>query len=169
VSRVLLRVTMVLAGFGIVGASPAAQTGSTPEELTVRPGDTLNWTILSPHRLRFGGSVTVNGKPLALTSFADVQKVLDLSPAPTVDAQGVAMWAVGAEVTGTVKKDAPASGVKEFFFTCGFDPHAPMMVSVSFTVAAAGTAPARMVDISSATPPKWIMKTPLGNKDLKRP
>jgi hypothetical protein len=146
-----------------------AQTGPTPEELTLRPGDTLTWTTAAPHRLRFGGTVTHDGKPLSLTSFADVQKILDLSPAPTVDAQGIARWLAGAKVTAKVKTDAAKQDVKEFFFTCGFDPHATIMTTVSFTIAAAGAAPPRMVDISSGNPPRWVMKTPSGDKDLKRP
>ena len=166
--KMLFKVVMVVAGLAVV-PTLTAQTGPTPEELTVRPADTLTWTTQAPHRLRFGGSVTHNGKPLALTPFADVQKVLEFSVAPTVDAQGVAKWPSGTPVTATVKKDAATSGVKQFFFTCGFDGHMNSMVTVSFTVAARASEPVRKVAIASGMPPKWVLKTPSGDKDLKRP
>ena len=164
--KMLLKVVMVVAALAVV-PTLTAQTGPTPEELTLRPGDTLTWTTQSPHRLRFGGSVTHNGKPLPLTLFADVQKVLEFNVAPTVDAQGVAKWPSGAPLTATVKKDAGTTGIKEFFFTCGFDMHANVMVTASFTIAARGSEPQRKVEIASASPAKWLLKP--GDKDLKRP
>src|SRR5690349_1253541 len=129
----MLRRALTLFTAIVIGATSAAaqrsasnraapQASPTPEELTLHPGDTLTWTTTAPHQLRFGGSVT-HGGPLALTPWTDVQKVLDVQQSPTVDGQGVARWPSGTPVTATVKADAATSTVKEFFFTCGFNPH----------------------------------------------
>jgi hypothetical protein len=154
-----------------VGLGPllAQEPAPTQDDLTLRPGDTITWAPSPPHRVRFGGTVSHNGN-LALTPFADVQKVLNISPALVADAQGVALGDTGATVTATVKSDAATSGVSEFFFTCGFPPHTGMMVTVPFKVAPpiAGQPP-RNVQIVSANPPRWVLKTAQGDKKLTRP
>jgi hypothetical protein len=70
-------------------------------------------------------------------------------------------------VKATVKSSATAGA--EFFFTCGFPPHNALMTTVSFKIAAPNGQPARQVEIVSANPPKWVLKTAGGDKDLKRP
>lgn len=155
-----------LIGILVFGSTPLlAQV--TPEELTLRPGDTVTWTVNPPHRVRFGGSVTFNGAPLPLTTFADVQKIFDLTPALTAGSNGIALGPTGAnaKLTGKVKPTASGS----FFFTCGFPAHSNLMVTVAFTVAAPNGQPARNVEIVSAgPPPHWVLKTPSGDKDLNR-
>jgi hypothetical protein len=68
-------------------ASVLAQGAPTPDELTLRPGDTITWTVNGPHRLRFGGTVG----SVVLPPFDEVTKLLDLDPALTADANGVAI------------------------------------------------------------------------------
>jgi hypothetical protein len=169
ISRSLLALVVCLSGPAVASAQ-----GLTTEERTVRPGDTLTWTTGIPHRLRFGGNVTHNGKSIPVTSFKEIDQVLEFDAKPTIDAQGVARWPSGKPVTARVRPTAAASGVKEFFFTCGFDQHADMMVTVSFIVEAAGVTPVKKVEISSAgppngPPPRWLLKTATGDKNLKRP
>lgn len=154
-----------------VSAGPvsAQEPPPTPDDLILRPGDTITWSPSAPHRVRFGGTVTTPNGTVTLTPFGDVQKVLDISPPLTADAQGVALAPTGAQVTATVKAGAATSGVSEFFFTCGFNLHTGLMVTVSFKIA-----PARNVEIVSAdNPPRWLLKPPppppQGNKKLTRP
>jgi plastocyanin len=154
------------------GSLLAQEPPPTPADLTLRPGDTITWSPNAPHLVRFGGTVTHKGAQVVLTPFSDVQKVLDISPPPlTVDAQGVALAGSGQKVTATVKTDAPTSGVAEFFFTCGFVPHTGLMVTVPFKIAASSGQPARNVQIVSvsAGTPRWVLKTPQGDKNLTRP
>jgi plastocyanin len=168
-SKTLLAIFAV-SGLLAIGVPPASaqEPVPTPAELTLHPGDTITWTTSGPHRLRFGGSVTHNGAPLTLTSFADVQKVLDITPPLTADAQGIARAPSGTTVTAKVKTDAATQGVSEFFFTCGFDPHKDLMVTVSFQIAASSGDAPRTLQINSANPPRWVLKdTP--DKNLTRP
>src|SRR5262249_7599853 len=141
----------------------------TPDDLTLRPGDTIRWPPSPPHRVRFGGTVTHNNTSITLTSFSDVQKVLDISPPLSADPQGVAVAAAGATVTAKVKDNAATGGVPAFFFTCGFPPHTGLMVTVPFTIAQSDGRPVRNVQIVSGDPHKWLLKTPQGDKDLLRP
>lgn len=147
----------------------AQDVAPTAEELTLRPGDTITWTLNQPHRLRFGGSVTHAGASLPLTPFADVRNLLDLNPAPTPGPDGTAVSQTGADVkvTGTVK--ASASAGAEFFFTCGFPLHSNGMVTVPFKIAASNGQPPRTVEIVSSGPARWLLKTTSGDKNLNRP
>jgi plastocyanin len=148
--------------------SVQAQSAKAADEMTLRPGDRITWTVTAPHRVRFGGTVTHSGAALPLTPFGTVESILDIAPKLTPDANGIAMAAPGETVTATVKSTAAPGS--EFFFTCGFPPHTGMMVTVSFTIAAASAGqPARNVEIVSANPPRWLLKTPGGDKDLTRP
>jgi hypothetical protein len=149
----------------------AQDTAPTPEDLTLRPGDKIIWTSDSPHRLRFGGSVTHAGAPLPLTPFVDVQNLLDLDPVLTAGPDGIALGpvtpGVSVKVTATVK--ASASAGAEFFFTCGFLPHSNGMVTVSFKIAASNGQPTRTVEIVASGPARWRLATASGEKILTRP
>jgi hypothetical protein len=151
----------------VVFSSMPLSAQPTADELTVRPGDTITWTVSPPHQLRFGGSVTHSGAPLALTPFATVQTILDLNPAMTPGTDGIALGptGAGAKVTATVKSSAAAGS--EFFFTCGFGPHNNLMVTVPLKIAAA-SGPPRQIEIMSAMPPRWVLKTATGDKNLNR-
>jgi hypothetical protein len=162
---------LALVAFG-ANSALAQATSPTDAELTLRPGDMITWAPNAPHRVRFGGTVNHSGANLVLTPFADIQKVLDISPALTADAQGVATTPDpgGQKVSAKVKDDAASSGVTEFFFTCGFPFHTGIMVTVAFKVAPKDAAqPPRDVQIVSINPPAWILKTPTGDKKLVRP
>jgi hypothetical protein len=155
----------------------AEEQPASPAELTLRIGDTITWTPETPHRLRFGGSVTHNG-PLALTKFSDVQKVLENfdPPPPPAGADGVVSWPV-TKVTAKVKADAGPPAVTEFFFTCGFGPHNGPMVTATFKVEPALPGqPARNIQIVSAhdnAPIRWVLQTTpgsaTGDRSLRRP
>jgi hypothetical protein len=159
------------------GSTPLSAQAPTPGDLTLHPGDKITWSPLTVHRLRFGGSVTHNNGSLALTPFADVQKVLTFDPLDppfdTVKDPGGDFVRAGEHQTVTATVNPPAPGVSEFFFTCGFNPgHANVMVTVSFKIEAApaGAQP-RNVQITTGTglPLRWVLKTPDGDKSLSRP
>lgn len=160
-----------LVGLLAIGGGPLmaqAESAPTADELTLRPGDTITWAPASPHRVRFGGTVTHQGAQLPLTTFAAVENLIEITPKLTPDANGIALAGVGEKVTASVKSTA-APG-EEFFFTCGFPPHTGMMVTVAFKIAAAAAGqPARNIEIVSANPPRWLLKTPAGDKSLNRP
>jgi hypothetical protein len=163
----------ILMAFGVFLIEPgplsAQVTPPTPEDLTLRPGDTITWTPSAPHKVRLGGpAVTHGGKPVALTPFSDVQKILTLQPALTADAQGIATTPGTTPVTATVKQDAVISGVPGFNFTCGFVPHYGLMVTVPFTITAQSSPaqPPKTLQIVPANGPIWILKTPQGDKRL---
>lgn len=162
-----------------MGAAPlfaAEEPPAKPEDLILRVGDTITWTPEpgSQHRLRFGGTVTINGAPLELTKFADVQRVLEnFSPTPpAVDANGVVSWPAATRVTAKVKADSGTPAITGFFFTCGFNPHSPIMVTVAFKVQpAAADQPARNIQIISAhddNPRRWVIQTTPGNDSGNR-
>jgi len=141
--------------------SVMAQGAPTKEDLTLHPGDTITWTPApgSPHRVRFGG--TVAGK--TLTPFADVEKILEnISPKLIKDGDGFESDKGGVIVTAKVKADA-ADG-SEFNFTCGFNPHTPIMVTVPFQIAPlpANEAP-RNIQIRTDPPTKWLLATSHGD------
>jgi hypothetical protein len=174
----LLSLAVVL----VVGSTPLFAQEPPPDsaELILRPNDTITWTVSGPHRLRFGGSVSHGGAPLALTTFADVQNILDLNPTLTADGSGVALGPTapaGGEVKVTGKVKASAAAGAEFFFTCGFPPHNGLMVTRSFKIAAADGQPARQIEIVAAPHvppppgggPRWLLKTAAGDKNLTRP
>src|SRR5712664_718334 len=106
-SRMLMS-TLSLVGMFAVGLPPSLAQESPPpltaDDLGVCPEDTITWTPESPHRLRFGGSVTTpNSTTVTLTPFADVQKVLtSFSPALSVDANGVALGGSATKITAQV-------------------------------------------------------------------
>ena len=146
----------------------AQEPPPTAEELTLHPGDTITWTPSSPHRLRFGGTVTHGGSSLTLTAFADVQKVLNISPSLTVDSDGIALGGTGETINATVKSDAATSGVTQFFFTCGFPFHTGLMVTLPFTIQANSGQTPRNIQLVSANPPRWVLKDS-PDKKLTRP
>ena len=150
----------------------AQEPAPTPEDLTLRPGDTVTWTPSRPHLVRFGGTVNIGGESLTLTPFADVTQVLeDFSPRLTAGPNGIATAPAGASVSATVRDDAPSHEVSEFFFTCGFRPHVNRMVTVSFTIAPSieGHAP-RTIQIESANGPfRWLLRIDDRTLDLTRP
>jgi hypothetical protein len=138
-----------------------AQPAPTDQDLTLRPGDRLSWSPSAPHRVQFGG--TPGG--ITLTPYSNVQKVLDISPPLTTDPQRIARAAPGATVNATVKADAATSGVAAFNFTCGT--HPAQMITMSFKIAPAssGQQP-RNVEVITANPLRWILKTDHGDLDL---
>ena len=81
----------MLSFVGMLAIAPAAllaaeiQTPLTEEELTLRPGDTITWTPVTVHRIRFGGKVRPDNTDfptnnnVQLPSFTDVKKVLDIA------------------------------------------------------------------------------------------
>lgn len=152
-------------------------TPPTDEELTLRPGDTITWTPGSPHRIRFGGSVTHSGQTVTLPSFDNVKKVLDLVLQPAasfeIDGEVAKSGTEPQKVVGTVKANAHLAGVPELIFTCGFNIiHANNMVTVSFKFAAPG--PARkdieIITMEQAPPNhRFLLKTSAGEKKLTRP
>jgi hypothetical protein len=165
--RTLLWAFGILGTFAVgLGLLSAQEQAPTPDDLTLRPGDTITWSPSPPHRVRFGGTVTHNNTAVKLTPFEDVQKILDISPPLSADPQGVALADVGATVTAEVKKDAATAVVPEFFFTCGFIPHTGLMVTVPFKIMPSDGRPVRNVQIVSANPPRWILKI---EKNLTRP
>ena len=150
----------------------AEDQNPTSEEVTLRPGDKITWTPTNPHRVRFGGTITVNDAEVRLTSFSDVQKVLkDFNPQLTVDAEGIALGPPGGKVTATVREEADQSGVSSFFFTCGFPPHRVAMVTTDFLIApGSGNNHARDVQIrSSNNPLAWMLRGADGDRPLTRP
>jgi hypothetical protein len=147
-----------------LGSTPlSAQPAPTPDDLALHPGDTITWTPVTPHKVRFGG---VAGT-VTLTPFSDVQKVLkDITPSLTADSQGIATTpAGGVKVTATVQLDASVPNGSEFFFTCGVPQHSAGMVTVPFKVTPRTGQPVRNVQI--VTPDdgsrKWILKTDHGD------
>lgn len=152
-----------------MGQLSAQESPPSSEDLTIRPGDTITWSPVG-HQVRFGGSVTHNGATLALTPIDAVKKVLDLNPPPpNPEPAGFVRYDHGVKVVATVRADAATSGVSEFFFTCGFDPHFDLMVTVPFKIQPADGQPTRNVEIVSADPPRWVLKTPQGDKILTLP
>jgi hypothetical protein len=156
-----------------IGSAPlsAQEPAPSPGDLILHPGDMITWSPKPPHRVRFGGTVTHNDAQLTLTSFDDVKTVLEIDPPPlTIESGGFARAGTGKPVSAKVKVGAAASGVPEFFFTCGFDPHVGIMVTVPFKIMPSDGQQARDVQIESALgPPRWILKTPQGDKKLTRP
>jgi hypothetical protein len=161
-------------GVSTLGSAPFVppEPPPTQQELTLHPGDKITWTPAAPHRVRFGGSITFNNAPLSLTPFSDVSKVLkDFNPPLTADAQGMAVAPTGTKVMATVSETAATSGISGFFFTCGFPPHSPGMVTVDFKIepAPSGGQPRDVQIISSPNGPvRWLLKTADGNKNLTR-
>jgi hypothetical protein len=161
-------------GVALAAEDPPASAA----ERALRVGDTITWTPQGPHRLRFGGSVTHNG-PLALTTFSDVQKVLENfnPPPPPAGADGVVSWPAATKVTAKVKADTGTPAVAEFFFTCGFPAHSSQMVTAPFKVEPALPGqPARNIQIVSAIDNNlvwWALQTTpgnaTGNRSLRRP
>ena len=164
-------IAVVLLLIGLTVTLPAHNT-PTPEELTLRPGDTVTWIPAPQHSLRFGGNVTHNGKPLALTAPADIEALLTnfkppLPPKPK-SGEDTRVFRPGEKVTATVSADAAKHKVAEFFFTCGVHPNP--MVTMSFVIKPAGADQMpRTVEIDGGPGFVWFLKTPTGNKSLKRP
>ena len=181
---ILSALAMLAANSGSLSA--AEEPPASAAELTLHVGDTITWTpeAGSQHRLRFGGTVTLDGgATLELTKFTDVQKVLDnFNPAPpSADPDGVVSWPAATPVTAKVKADTGTPAVTEFFFTCGFGPHTGRMVTVPFKIVPAVSGqPARNVQIvsvhgapSPSNPLRWILQTKpgdsTGDRSLRRP
>lgn len=155
-----------------VCATPAvAQPPAAPADLIVRSGDTITWTPVGVHRVRFGGTLASS----TLTPGTDIEKVLTkfTPPLPAKPASGedVRIYPAATKVTAVVKAGADTQGVPSFFFTCGFQPHSPIMITVPFVIqpAVAGQAPRTIEIISDPTGAlQWLVKTASGNKTLKR-
>jgi plastocyanin len=131
---------------------------SAPADRVLRPGDKIEWTPAGVHKLRLGGS--------DLTSFADVGKIMTISPAPTTVSGDVHDWKPGETVTATLKDDADKQGVTEFKFTCGQHPGG--MRSSPFTIEAKPSgANTRTFAIRSDDPQKWILRKPDGSGDVQ--
>jgi len=166
--RTLLWVLSLLGTLALSLGLPSAQEPApTPDDLTLRPGDTITWSPSMPHRVRFGGTVTHNNTQVTLTPFSDIQKVLEFSSPLSADPQGVALADSGVAITAKVKSDAATSGVPEFFFTCGFIGHTGLMVTIPFKITPSDGRPARNIQIVSANPPRWILKGE--DKNLNKP
>jgi hypothetical protein len=160
----------------ILGLSVATLLGQgkpTAADLTLRPGDTITWTPAGPHKVQFGGTVTVNvggqSTTITLTSPTDIEKVLtNFSPAlPPKPASGpdVRIFPAATKVTATVRPDAAAQSVSGLTFTCGAHPNLMATVPFTFAAAAAGQ-PSRQAEIVSDPSFQWFLKTAAGNKTL---
>jgi hypothetical protein len=137
-----------------------AQPMSTPTDRVLRPGDKIRWVPdpQSPHKLQLGST--------GLTSLADVDKILTISPAPTTDSNGVRIWKPGQAVTGTVNDNADTAGVANFIFTCGA--HPAKMKSEPFTFEAKpANQGERTFNIRSDPAIKWIMQKPDGGGEVQ--
>lgn len=138
---------------------------STEQDRTVRPGDTIEWFGLRPHRVQFGGS---GGTPsVPLTPLADVDKVLDFKPALTVKPDGTGDSPAGGTpmLIATVKDNA-AAGVTSFVFTCGH--HRAQMKSLPFNIAPKDDRPKRTLRIR-AVGLDWMLDTDRGPVKVDAP
>lgn len=145
-----------LIGMVAVGSTPLfaqVEPSPTPEEMTLRPGDTIRWITSGGHQVQFGKGPN-DGKPV--TPFATVQSILTLPPGLTPDANGVAKSATNAVVNATVKTTAPVGA--KFNFTCGI--HHDAMNSMEFTIAAAvpGQTPRNVQIVAVTGPLRWVLK-----------
>jgi plastocyanin len=151
-TRTSLIVAIALGSFILTPAIGYAQGSAV---VMVRPGDTIEWSVISagPHQVRFGG--TVAGAPLPTISA--IQAILDFPPPPapqlTIDGDEALSPAAGGGklLTATVKANA-AVGTK-FSFTCGM--HPAQMASVTFAIAASDGLPPRTHKIFGETGLNW--------------
>ena len=159
--RTLMHAALCVALIAMQSGLARAQSMSTDEDRTVRPGDRIEWSGPAPHRVRFGG--TVGSPPAPLTPLSDIERVLSFSPPLTVsgttgssDVGGTPMLAA------TVRDDAAASGVTAFNFTCGR--HPADMLSLPFKIASKDGQPPRILKIK-AVGLDWMLEKAGG--DLK--
>lgn len=142
-------------------AGAAAQAGPTPEDLTLRPGDTITWSGLG-HVVQFGGSVA----GVTLTPLSDVQKVLSFTPALDISQDGKSGFSTKDQtplVSAKVNANADQQGVSAFDFICVI--HAPSMHSKPFTIAPKDGHADRVVKIKSAGT-RWMLETAHGDVRL---
>ena len=146
-------IAAICLGFFVL--APAISHAQGSPVVIVRPGDTIEWSVISagPHQVRFGG--TVAGAPLPTISA--IQAILDFPPLPapqlTIDGDEARSPAAGGGklLTATVKAGAAAGAT--FSFTC--DIHPAQMRSVTFTVAASDGLPPRTHKIFGETGLNW--------------
>jgi hypothetical protein len=125
--RILTVVALCLDLLPLALGPAHAQGPSTPEDRTIRQGDTIEWIAVSgTHKVRFGA----NGA----TSVAEINTILEnfsqaLTPGTTGDSPAASS---GTLLTAKVKDDATPG--KTFVFTCGI--HTTPMLSELFTIAA---------------------------------
>lgn len=156
------RSTLILltAWFWIVGFSGAcpAQTGPTPEQLTLRPGDKIIWSDPSNgHVVQFGGG--------PLKRLSDIRKVLSFLPELEVSNDGESGFSQqggSPMLTATVKADAAQSGVPVIDFTCGAHPNS--MRSKLFQITSNTGQPTRELKIrATSNPNRWVLETSGGD------
>src|ERR1700694_1072786 len=147
-------------------ADAAAQAGPTPEDLTLRPGDTITWSGPG-HVVQFGGSAAGGTTlPPPLTPLSDVQKVLSFTPALELSSDGKSGFSTKDQtplVSAKVNANADQQGVSAFDFICVI--HAPSMHSKPFTIAPKDVHADRVVKIKSAGT-KWMLETAHGDVRL---
>jgi hypothetical protein len=139
-------------------------------DIELHPGDKIIFKPQSIHRVRFGGKV--RGGALTLTSFSDVQKILDFDAGLFEAKDDFFRAGAAQQVSATVKANADTSGVPEFFFTCGANAvHGDQMVTIALKIAAGASSGTFEVTTKNVPAPhSWQIKTPLGDtKDLARP
>jgi hypothetical protein len=142
-----LAITAFCLGLLVLAPAPGfAQP--TPEDLTIRPDDKIEWTAPSPHFLRVGAT--------GLTPLSDVNKILSFSPPLDKKPGDVAEGKSDVVVTGTVLPDADKQGVPTFVFTCG--QHPAGMLSRPFTVAARAREAVKTLRIRAEAGQKWMLK-----------
>jgi hypothetical protein len=126
-----------------------AQPALSPDDLIIRPGDTIVWSASTSHQVQFGG--------IGLTPLDDVNKVLTFTPALTVTGN-TGLSAVGGDpmLTATVKSDAAGSGVAAIVFTCG--KHPGQMKTKPFPVQAATRAPRTIKIKSDPNGNNWLLE-----------
>ncbi len=149
----------------------AAELPPKPEDLVLRPGDTITWTPSKPHRLRFGGEVTQpKGTKVTLNPFTEVTRLFEISPQLTPN-QDIAIGDEAKKYTAKVRADADAAGIPTLAFTCGFPLHTGLMATVPFTIKAKDGNPPRDIQIVSSTSgtPRWLLKAGADNIVLSRP
>jgi plastocyanin len=133
-----------------------AQSGPTPDDLTLRPGDTITWSGPG-HVVQFGGSAA----GVTLTPLADVQKILTFTPPLDVnDGAGFSTKDQVPLVTAKLNANADQQGVSAFDFICAI--HAPLMHSRPFTVAPKAGHLDRTVKIK-AVGTSWMLETAHGD------
>ena len=114
-------------GLLVLSVSMVFAQGSTV--ITVRQGDTIEWTSLSagPHRVRFGSSG-------AAPALADLNKLLEFPDPNFPLTTGDSKQAVTGKLLVAKVKEDPETVGKTFVFVCGVH-SAGQMVSLPFTIA----------------------------------
>jgi hypothetical protein len=157
-TRMIHAAALSVALFAVSLTAALGQPMSTPADRVLRSGDKIQWMPAGPHKLQLGSS--------GLTSLADVDKILTISPPPATDANGVRTWNAAQPVTATVKDNADTAGVANFIFTCGA--HPAKMKSEPFTFEGKpANQGIRTFNIRSDPAIKWIMQKPDGSGEVQ--